>query len=77
VTFVEPLMLERGWTFAEPDPLTGATAIHEIYRRADPRYSGRASVPVLWDKEKRTIHRQQRIRGHHPRAEPRICHRHR
>jgi putative glutathione S-transferase len=55
VSFVEPLMLERGWIFAEPDPLTGATAIHEVYRCAEPRYTGRASVPVLWDKEKRTI----------------------
>jgi putative glutathione S-transferase len=54
-SFVEPLMLENGWTFAAPDPLTGARHVHEIYQRADPRYTGRASVPVLWDKERRTI----------------------
>jgi glutathionyl-hydroquinone reductase len=55
VSFVEPLMLENGWTFATPDPLTGARYVYEIYQRADARYSGRASVPVLWDKETRTI----------------------
>ena len=55
LSFVEPLMLENGWTFAAPDPLTGARYAHEIYQRADPRYSGRASVPILWDKATRTI----------------------
>jgi glutathionyl-hydroquinone reductase len=55
VSFVEPLMLENGWTFAKPDPLTGARYAYEIYQRADPRANGRASVPILWDKEKRTI----------------------
>jgi putative glutathione S-transferase len=48
---VEPLMLEKGWTFAAPDPLTGALYVHQIYQRAEPKYSGRASVPVLWDKK--------------------------
>ncbi|HVA35035.1 MAG TPA: glutathione S-transferase family protein [Stellaceae bacterium] len=52
---VEPVMGDNGWTFAASDPLTGATYVHEIYRAADAGYSGRASVPVLWDKEKRTI----------------------
>jgi len=55
VSFVEPLMLENGWTFATPDPLTGARYVYQIYQKADPRHSGRASVPVLWDKETRTI----------------------
>src|ERR1700689_907528 len=52
---VEPLMRDKGWTFAPPDPLTGAPSVHQIYQRADPQYSGRASVPVLWDKETSTI----------------------
>lgn len=52
---VEPLMLEHGWTFATPDPLTGARHIYEIYQQADPTYTGRATVPVLWDKETRMI----------------------
>lgn len=55
VSFVEPLMLANGWTFAEPDPLTGARYAYEIYQRADPHCSGRASVPILWDKETQTI----------------------
>jgi glutathionyl-hydroquinone reductase len=55
VSFVEPLMLENGWTFAAPDPLTGARFAYEIYQRADPRYTGRASVPILWDKKTATI----------------------
>jgi len=52
---VEPLMLDMGWTFAAPDPLTGARYVHQIYQRADPKYSGRASVPVLWDKQTSAI----------------------
>ncbi len=55
ISFVEPLMLEHGWTFAAPDPLTGARYAYEIYQRADARYSGRASVPILWDKQTQTI----------------------
>lgn len=51
VTVVEPLMLAEGWTFPAPDPVTGSTRLHEIYTRADPTYSGRVTVPVLWDKQ--------------------------
>ena len=55
VSFVEPLMLEHGWSFAEPDPLTGARHVYEIYQRADLHYTGRATVPILWDKQSGTI----------------------
>ncbi len=56
VSFVEPLMLDNGWEFpAGGDPLTGARAMHEIYAKARPDYSGRCSVPVLWDKQRETI----------------------
>jgi putative glutathione S-transferase len=53
-------MLENGWTFADgpgvvPDPLHSARFLHEIYTRADPEYTGRVTVPVLWDKEISTI----------------------
>lgn len=48
---VEPLMLENGWEFPEGgDPPTGARFLHEIYTRAQPDYSGRVTVPVLWDR---------------------------
>ncbi|MFO1147841.1 MAG: glutathione S-transferase family protein [Alsobacter sp.] len=48
-------MREHGWTFEPgpgviPDPLVNAKVLHEVYTAADPRYSGRVTVPVLWDK---------------------------
>lgn len=55
VSIVEPELSEEGWRFAQPDALTGATYMHEIYAKADPQISGRATVPVLWDKVKNTI----------------------
>ena len=60
VSVVNPLMLENGWTFEPgegviPDPIFVARYMHEIYTAAKPDYSGRVTVPVLWDKEKGTI----------------------
>ena len=55
ISFVEPLMLEQGWTFPQPDPLTGARHVYELYTQADPLFTGRATVPVLWDKESHGI----------------------
>ncbi len=55
VSKVEPMMLENGWTFAEPEPETGASYAWQVYVKADPRYSGRATVPILWDKKQKTI----------------------
>jgi putative glutathione S-transferase len=56
LSFVEPLMLEQGWEFGPGgDPLYGSRRLHEIYTRARPDYSGRASVPVLWDKRREII----------------------
>lgn len=60
VSIVEPALSEEGWRLgdypgAERDLLNGATYLHEIYTSADPHYTGRATVPVLWDKELRTI----------------------
>jgi putative glutathione S-transferase len=60
VSVVEPAMTDRGWRFGDHpgcnrDTLNGATYLHEIYTRADPDYTGRATVPVLWDKERKTI----------------------
>jgi putative glutathione S-transferase len=55
VSVVHWLMLDNGWTFQDgpgvvPDPLFGARFLHEIYTRAMPNYTGRVTVPVLWDK---------------------------
>ena len=53
-------MGDNGWEFAPddgviPDPVNGADYLYEVYRQADPAYSGRVSVPVLWDKQTGTI----------------------
>ena len=60
VSVVHWHMAEQGWPLraedgATGDPLFGATHLHEIYTRADPRYTGRVTVPVLWDKQRSTI----------------------
>ncbi|MFD1252894.1 Glutathionyl-hydroquinone reductase YqjG [Devosia equisanguinis] len=55
ISVVEPELSDQGWRFAMPDPINGATYMHEIYTRADPQISGRATVPVLWDKQRNTI----------------------
>lgn len=60
ISVVEPALSAQGWRFgdypgATPDSLNSATYMHEIYTRADPHYTGRATVPVLWDKQRRTI----------------------
>ena len=60
VAIVEPAMTDQGWRFgdypgADRDAVNGATYLHEIYALADPHFTGRATVPALWDKERRTI----------------------
>jgi glutathionyl-hydroquinone reductase len=51
VSVVEPELTKQGWRFpGDGDPVTGATYMHEIYTRADPTFTGRATVPVLYDK---------------------------
>ena len=56
VSNVEPLMMEEGWVFSERgDGLYGLHALHEVYTRANSDYSGRVTVPVLWDKQRQTI----------------------
>ena len=55
VTSTGPDMLENGWSFTEPEPLMGLRYMYEIYLKARPDYTGRVTVPVLWDKERQTI----------------------
>ncbi|MYZ46724.1 glutathione S-transferase family protein [Propylenella binzhouense] len=57
VSVVEPLMLGHGWSFSDelPDHLYRSERLYEIYLKADPHYTGRVTVPVLWDKERETI----------------------
>ena len=60
VSVVEPALTDQGWRFgdypgADRDELNGATFLHELYSRADDGFTGRATVPVLWDKQRGTI----------------------
>ncbi len=60
VDVVEPYMGEEGWVFgtypgSTADTLNGSRALYEVYRLADPSFSGIVTVPVLWDKVRRTI----------------------
>jgi len=60
LSIVDPLMQENGWEFTEyagsiPDTLNGSQYLHQIYTAAKEDYTGRVTVPVLWDKEKKTI----------------------
>src|SRR5690606_286892 len=60
VSVVNPLMAHHGWTF-EPDEgvvadhVNHASYVHQLYTLAQPGYTGRVTVPVLWDKQRRTI----------------------
>ena len=60
ISIVEPLMQENGWEFSEypgsiPDSVNKSDFLHQVYTAAKPDYTGRVTVPVLWDKEKSTI----------------------
>src|SRR5690554_137720 len=58
VSVVHPLMLENGWEFAQQplhDALFSSNFLYELYLKADAKYSGRVTVPVLWDRETNTI----------------------
>ena len=60
VSIVHWYMAGNGWTFAPgdgvvPDTVNGAEFLHQVYTAAKPDYSGRVTVPVLWDKKAGTI----------------------
>lgn len=60
VSVVNPLMARHGWTFdpeegVVPDHVNHASYLHQVYTLAQPGYTGRVTVPVLWDKQRRTI----------------------
>ncbi len=58
---VDPIRIENGWEFTPdkagctPDSVTGADYLREVYTAADPGYTGRVTVPVLWDRKRETI----------------------
>ena len=60
VSAVNTFMRDEGWTFQPgesviPDTVNNKQRLHEIYTLADPDYTGRVTVPVLWDKQRKTI----------------------
>jgi putative glutathione S-transferase len=60
VSVVHWFMGENGWSFEEgggvvPDPIFNARYLHEVYTAAEPEYTGRVTVPVLWDRQTHTI----------------------
>lgn len=60
VTVLNPTLTDQGWCFggypgADEDPLFGSRYMHEIYTRADPHFTGRATVPVLWDMKRNVM----------------------
>lgn len=59
LSIVDPMMGENGWEFSNypaciPDP-QGFKYLHQVYTNANPDYTGRVTVPVLWDKQSNTI----------------------
>ena len=58
MSVVEPVMGDYGWQFgpeADDDTVNGKKTLGEIYLMVDPRYTGRSSVPLLWDKQRKAI----------------------
>ena len=60
LSVVHPFMDDKGWTFAEgagviADPIVNASYLYEVYVAAKPDYTGRVTVPILWDKKTNTI----------------------
>ena len=68
MTIVDPIRDEKGWAFRDPsgkippglpfestDPINGFQYLSEAYEATDPKFDGRVTVPVLWDKEKEKI----------------------
>ncbi len=60
LSVVDPLMGEDGWEFSErsgtiPDTVNGTQYLRDVYLKAEPNYTGRVTVPVLWDKKTGTI----------------------
>ncbi len=60
ISIVDPIMKEDGWYFSDyagsiPDTLNQASCLREIYAKADSNYTGRVTVPVLWDKKTQAI----------------------
>jgi putative glutathione S-transferase len=60
ISIVDPVVVDQGWAFGTgagcvPDTVNGSHHLHQVYSKAKPDYTGRVSVPVLWDRKTGTI----------------------
>ena len=55
MSYSRPEAGAEGWTFGEPEPLLGAVHMHQVYTADNSSFTGRCTVPVLWDKESNSI----------------------
>ena len=60
LSIVHPILTDKGWGFSDasgaiPDTVNHAQYLQDIYVKADDRYTGRITVPVLWDQQTQTI----------------------
>lgn len=60
LSVVDPEMLDEGWVFSEgpgciSDTVNGAQYLRDVYLKAEPQFTGRVTVPILWDKQTGTI----------------------
>jgi len=60
VSIADPILGDKGWMFSKapgniPESMNHAQYLQEIYLKANPNYTGRVTVPVLWDKQTQTI----------------------
>lgn len=55
VSVLHPVQNDEGWRFVEPDEATGARQLYEVYAKADPSFTGRVTVPLLYDTKTNSI----------------------
>ena len=55
ISYTRPAAGVEGWTFGDAEDLLGAVHMHDVYTAADSNFTGRCTVPVLWDKQTHTI----------------------
>ncbi len=55
ISVVDAFMGNEGWTLDKKNDINGKSYLHEIYTLANPIYTGRVTVPILWDKKEKTI----------------------
>ena len=76
VAYAIPGLKQQGWTFESnptfpdctPDNVNGFHYLHQAYTASEPQYTGKVTVPTLWDRKTR----RQRVLRNHPHAQQRV-----